>query len=62
MTALSVSAPGQIDTPAPIMLEPRHWLAALAMMFVLLRPTRRWYRQSSPTTKSDWGSKRTATT
>ena len=38
MTTLTVSAPNPIDAPAPIMLEPRHWLAALAMIFVLFAP------------------------
>jgi MFS family permease len=38
MTTLSVSAPNPTDAPAPIMLEPRHWLAALAMLFVLFAP------------------------
>ena len=38
MTTLTVSAPSPIDAPSPIMLEPRHWLAALAMLFVLFAP------------------------
>ena len=38
MTRLPVSAPSQIDAPSPIMLGPQHWLAALAMLFVLFAP------------------------
>ena len=38
MTTLGVSAPNPTDAPPPIMLEPRHWLAALAMIFVLFAP------------------------
>ena len=38
MRMLTAASPGQIDAPAPIMLEPRHWLAALAMLFVLFAP------------------------
>ncbi len=38
MTSLTASAPNPIDAPAPIMLEPRHWLAALTMLFVLFAP------------------------
>jgi MFS family permease len=35
---LTAASTGQIDAPAPIMFEPRHWLAALAMLFVLFAP------------------------
>ena len=38
MTTLAASTPAEIDAPSPIMLEPRHWLAALAMLFVLFAP------------------------
>ena len=38
MTTLGVSAQNPADAPPPIMLEPRHWLAALAMIFVLFAP------------------------
>ncbi len=38
MTTLTASARSQTDAPAPIMLGPQHWLAALAMLFVLFAP------------------------
>ena len=39
MTAIAVPASNQTAArAAPIMLEPRHWLAALAMLFVLFAP------------------------
>ena len=38
MTTLAASTSGEIDAPSPIMLEPQHWLAALAMLFVLFAP------------------------
>ena len=38
MSMPTAASPGQIDATAPIMLEPRHWLAALAMLFVLFAP------------------------
>jgi MFS family permease len=38
MTRLPVSAPSETDAPSPIMLGPQHWLAALAMLFVLFAP------------------------
>ena len=38
MTTLPASARSQLDAPSPIMLGPQHWLAALAMLFVLFAP------------------------
>jgi MFS family permease len=39
MTTLAAPGPRQADTASPpIVLEPRHWLAALAMLFVLFTP------------------------
>ena len=38
MTTLAASASSQTDAPSPIMLGPQHWLAALAMLFVLFAP------------------------
>jgi MFS family permease len=38
MTTLGASAGSQLDAPSPIMLGPQHWLAALAMLFVLFSP------------------------
>src|SRR5580704_18568336 len=38
MTTPGASAGSQLDAPSPIMLGPQHWLAALAMLFVLFAP------------------------
>ena len=38
MTTRAGSTPSQTDAASPILLGPQHWLAALAMLFVLFAP------------------------
>jgi MFS transporter, DHA2 family, multidrug resistance protein len=38
MTTLAAPPPGQTESAPPLMLERRHWLAALAILFVLFAP------------------------
>ena len=38
MTTVAASTSSETDAPSPLMLGHQHWLAALAMLFVLFAP------------------------